>query len=335
MRLMSLAIGLLMGLAMAETLIRLFKLAAPLQPAMHNFVPDAYLPFKPGPFSRDTGRNEEFAYDYRHNSLGLRDEEHPIERPEGGFLVLGLGDSFTYGVGAGREETYLALLETRLNGRQEQHRRIEVINAGVPRYFPEAERVMLERYGLPFRPDLVLVGVLPNDVVDTYLGIDAVTADSTGYLRTREARELGEWGTRLYRYSHLGRLVLRRYIDWRLQPRMEEIFVDGGFHERDWLKMEEEFGKMAGLAGSIGAELVLVHIPQKGPWGASHEYLPDRLSAWASRNNVHFVDVLPAMQRHPAPERLYYPRDGHCTPEGYAVVADELFRYLTSRRLVP
>lgn len=327
--------GLLTGLVAAEAGIRVFSLAPPLRKVFGGFISDPYLPFKPKPLTHEVGETAEFTYDYKHNSAGFRDIEHDTAKTTGVFRILGLGDSFTYGVGAAFEQTYLYRLEEKLKNRREDHPGIEVIKAGVPRYFPLPERILLERYGLSYHPDLVIVGVLPNDVVDTFLGIDAVRLDATGYLRTRESNELGELGTMIYRHSHLGRLLLRIYIDRKLRPHQHELFRNGGFHEKDWLSMEQEYGRMADLADSVGAKLVLVHIPQKGPWNKDAEYLPQRLGAWAAKRGVYFVDILPAMQQSAAPEQLYYPSDGHCTPAGYAVIAEALYHALIDKQLVP
>jgi lysophospholipase L1-like esterase len=328
-------IGLVLGLAGAEVVCRLFSLAAPLRPVFGNYVTDPHLPFRPRPFSTDTGHTAEFAYEYQHNRFGFRDVEHELAKPNGTFRVLGLGDSFTYGVGATFEETYLFGLQARLDQRAGQHSKVEVIKAGIPRYFPEAERILLEHDGVRFHPDVVLVAILPNDVADTYLGIDAVTADRSGFLRTREAMALGEFGTFVYRYSHLGRLLLRIYIDRKGQPHYWDMFKDGSFHEKDWVKMETEYAKMAALTDSMGAKLVLMHIPQRGPWTEENRYLPRRFSAWAAKRGVYFLDVLPAMEHSAAPASLYYPKDGHCTPAGYAVIADTLSQFLAEQHLVP
>jgi hypothetical protein len=250
-----------------------------------------------------------------------------------------LGDSFTYGVGVAFEETYLSRLEGMLNNRPGTRPRVEVIRAGIPRYFPEPERVLLEKYGIQFRPDLVVVGFLPNDVVDTYLGLDAITVDESGDLKTREAAQLGAFGMQAYRYSHLCRILLRGYVAWQIskkyRPRFNEVFQDGGFHEKDWVQVEREYDRMAAITASIGARLVIVHIPQKGPWIENHRYPSIRLSAWAATRNVGFVDILPAMERASAEQPLYYEKDGHCTSVGHAVIAQELYRYLTDQKIIP
>jgi lysophospholipase L1-like esterase len=340
-RIVAVCLGLFVGLAAGEIAARSLALAPPLEGQYSDNVRDVYLPYKRKPLSRKMGRNEtnEFDYDYQHNSFGLRDVEHAIIKREGTFRILGLGDSFTYGVGVPFEDTYLSRLEERLNNRAGAHPRVEVIKAGIPRYFPEPERILLEKYGVQFQPDLILVGFLPNDVIDTYLGLDAVKVDQSGYLKTREAEELGQLGTQVYQYCHLCRVPLRSYVSWQIErkyrPRANELFQDGGFHERDWVQVEREYDQMVEIAASIGARFVILHIPQKGPWTEKERYPAVRLSSWAATRNVGFVDLLPAMERASSRQRLYYETDGHCTPAGQAVIAQELYKHLTDHNIIP
>ena len=217
---------------------------------------------------------------------------------------------------------------------------MEVIKAGIPGYFPEAERILLDTYGRDYSPDIVLVGFTPNDVIDTHMGMDAVVVDESGFLKTREADELGQVGILLYRNSHVLRLLLGAYVRYRIsqeyQPRLQDVYRHAGSHERDWQALEREYAKIAELAEELRAQVLIVHIPQKGPWRDMHYYPPRRLAEWASeKNQVHFVDALPALEQAVGGEPLYYERDGHCTPHGYGVIAREIYRYATESGLVP
>jgi lysophospholipase L1-like esterase len=341
LRLFALGLGLLLGLGVAELSVRLLALAPPVTRQWSGFVADPHLPFKPRPHSHLTGRSEsdEFDFDLRHNSLGFRDVEHPLTKEPGTFRILGLGDSFTYGGGATFEESYLWQLEQALNRRGGRQQKVEIIKAGVPRFYAEPERMMLEHYGLQFRPDLITVAFVPNDVIDAYFGLDSVALDGAGFLKTREAAELGDLGSLLFQHSHACRLVLRGYVAWRTSkkftPRMDEVYRANGFHEADWQKIEREYDRMADLAASINAKLVVINIPQIGPWTPERKYPGERLAAWARRRGAGFVDTLPAFERHPDPQSLYYPIDKHCTPAGYALVAEAIYGYLTENKLVP
>ena len=73
--------------------------------------------------------------------------EHAYAKDESVFRILGLGDSFTYGVGADFEQTYLYLLEKMFNERAGKHPSVEIIKAGIPRYYSEPELILLNEYG--------------------------------------------------------------------------------------------------------------------------------------------------------------------------------------------
>jgi lysophospholipase L1-like esterase len=256
------------------------------------------------------------------------------------YRILGLGDSFTYGSGAEYDETYLRQLEMAL-AQPAGARTVEVINAGLPRYFPALEAQLLAQEGLDYHPDLVLVGMLPNDVVDTFFGAEAVKVDGGGHLRTSAGMVLGSLGMRAYRSSHLFRLVVApglRRARGGPAPKWEDIYRAGGQHETDWAAVEAAFARMEALTEPAGVPVVIACIPQQGPWGAPRAYPAERLSAWAaSRPRVHVLDLLPALRRaaeaDPAP--LYFPRDGHCTPRGYRVIGQAIADFLRERGLVP
>jgi hypothetical protein len=196
---------------------------------------------------------------------------------------------------------------------------------------------LFEHYGARYSPDLVLVGFLENDVIDTYKGADAVTATKSGYLMSRDAQAIGPLGVFLYKQSHIGRILLRRYFDYGLQqPQWDQIDQNNGFHEPDWRKIEAEYEKMLDIARGLRAELVIVYIPQTGPWDERAEYPAKRLSNWALRHRAGFVSVLPDMRiAADSGETLYYAKDGHCTPAGYGVVAQAIYGYLRQNEFVP
>jgi len=301
-----------------------------------NNISDRYLPYKPQPFSVISGTavSQEYEYNYKHNSFGFRDVEHTLHKDKGVFRILGLGDSFTYGVGAELEQTYLFSLETMLNDRLSVHPKVEIIKAGIPRYYPEAQHILLQHYGKNYAPDLIIIGFVPNDVIDTHYGLDAVVLDRSGYLKTKVANDMGILGHVLYNNSHFLRIVLRRITAYRMSqiydPKWEEVFLENGHHEDDWVSIENEYSDMVEIAGSIGANVIIVHIPGKGPWNEEHYYPSKRLAAWAKTNNVGFVDVLPAMIVESSKQDLYYGIDGHANPSGYAVIAQQIYDYLVT-----
>ena len=330
-------------LAMTEVSVRAFKLAPPQTNIHGNMVPDPYLPFKPRPSSIISGRSkfDEFDYHVEINSVGLRDFERPYKKPEGVFRILGLGDSVAYGGAALFEDTYLRRVERMLNERTGKHPAIEIIKAGVPRYYPEPERMMLEHYGVRYEPDLITISFSSSDVIDTLQGLSAITIQKSENPGTRELRDTGLRDTFLYKHSHLTRLLLNRYIKSKISrpTNWDEIYKPDGMYEEQWLEVEAEFSKIAEITHSIGARLVILYIPDFTVFqrGKERHYPPQRLHAWAKNNNVIFADVTPAMLA--ADETmttpLYWARDRHQTPAGYKVIADTLYKTLAENDLVP
>lgn len=95
------------------------------------------------------------------NSLGLRGPEVPGD-PSGEFRILSLGESSTFGWRVRTEETYSAILESRL--RFVDGRRVRVVNAGVPSYTSFQGYQYLRERGLDLEPDAVLIYFGANDI---------------------------------------------------------------------------------------------------------------------------------------------------------------------------
>lgn len=96
------------------------------------------------------------------NSLGFRSPELAPAAAPGAITIFGIGDSIMFGHGVGDGESYLDVLRDLLN---ERHPDVEwrVINTGVPGYNAVMEVATLEKKGLAFEPDLVILGVCGND----------------------------------------------------------------------------------------------------------------------------------------------------------------------------
>ena len=100
------------------------------------------------------------------NSLGFRDLEFPVEKPEEELRILAVGDSFTYGPSVQLEDTWPQVLERALaEGREGT---VEVINAGFAAgsHWPPGYVDWIRSDGLAFQPDLVILGLCLNDMGD-------------------------------------------------------------------------------------------------------------------------------------------------------------------------
>ena len=326
----SLALGILLSLGGLELATRVLAIA-PALPHQDTFVPDDVLPWKDRPNRDRMRRNAEFTIRVRTNNLGFRGRDHEFEKPPGVFRIVFIGDSFTHGAAAGEGATYPDRIEAALGARAGSER-VEAVNLGMARYWPEPEALMLEHDGLRYSPDLVIVGVLPNDFVDTRVGSAAVTV-SRGYLVTSRAqRRLGAVGMWLYLNSHVARTLIAEAL--ARNPKAPEPGMEDD--EAVWARMVDAWSRMVQLARGAGAQIVFLHIPQAGPWwGPQAEETPTRLQQLCATRECAAIDTLPTIRTHPDPDSLYYPINGHCTEAGYALIADVVVRELDARGMLP
>ena len=102
------------------------------------------------------------------NHLGFREPRLPSPKPAGVARIVALGDSFTQGFGVDESAAYPRQLEARL-AHADPSRRVEVMNLGVPGTSPRDYLGHLRDPGLAYAPDVVLVGVMANDVQDVWI----------------------------------------------------------------------------------------------------------------------------------------------------------------------
>ena len=99
----------------------------------------------------------------RTNAMGLRDKEYSIKKPEGTFRIIGLGDSITFGASIDEEDTFLNVLESKLN--EGGRGKFEVLNAGISAYNLIQYYILFKNKLIKYDPDLVLVNFYQNDYI--------------------------------------------------------------------------------------------------------------------------------------------------------------------------
>lgn len=102
------------------------------------------------------------------NSAGFHDMEHELNKDKNTYRILVLGDSFMEALQVPISDGFSRQLEQNLR-KKIQDRQIEVINLGLSGRGPAQYYRILEKKGLPYDPDLVVMAILPdNDFTDSY-----------------------------------------------------------------------------------------------------------------------------------------------------------------------
>jgi len=89
------------------------------------------------------------------NSEGFRDNEFS-DKPNEDLMIISLGDSLAFGLGADNEDTYAAQIE-KFSKEHESNNSINVINLAVPGYSLKQSKILFDQYVERYNPGLVIV----------------------------------------------------------------------------------------------------------------------------------------------------------------------------------
>ncbi len=298
------------------------------------------------------------------NRLGLRDREIAVPKPPRTVRILAVGDSVTFGYGVRLEQTFLKVLEDRLNA-SAGVARYEVVNAGVEECGLDGYYEILRALGPTLRPDLVLIGIVLNDI-QRYDDLERAPRLAGAALEPGLARRLHGAllrRSRLYLAGFRGaRSVLYRLhvLDISdvygsplraVQPESESL-------ARAWTSSLGALDRLVTLARAQGVPIVLVVFPVEPQLDATaiERYRRDfgvtvpaqalegepqhRVRAFGAAHGVPVIDLLPAL-RAAGGDDLYL-RTGpvrydpvHLSPRGHRIVGETIDRTLTALKAGP
>lgn len=271
------------------------------------------------------------------NSQGLRiDREVAAEPSDNEIRVLTLGDSFLFGMGVAREESFVTLLESR--AKNELSPKFEFINFGVGDYGTQHAVGALELRGFQYHPKLIVHFMGPDDVdQDNEQRIYDFTSEKAR-LRTGGAPpitdlKLQRLASQIPGYdflaSHSQLFGLLRFAVasgrykamQRNEPRLPASAATDENTKRMLLHLKE-------LAEEHGVPLVVVPVGRLVSYGSTSEFLK-QAERWCREHKIDYVDVSAGLD--PAKEKLTFETDGHYSPLGHRRYAEALWPQLKAR----
>jgi len=301
------------------------------------------------------------------NSFGLRSPEVGVPRPAGTVRILLLGDSFTFGMRVGDNETFGRQLEQRLRGTYGSAP-VEVVSAGVISYCPLLEYLQYRHHLHVLEPDLVVLNFDMSDVQDhmaysrdAVLGPDSVPLYVTEPSLRNQAPSampkllLFEWlGRRVQGARGRVESTLQGIPFVRDQDRYLWTFDTGPEWDAEARAAMTPILHLSKLLERDRIPLLLATYPQ--PWQVSAEATPippvraqygigqhtvhlnDRpfrkLEAFAAEHQIPFVNATGAFRQDATPVTLFLGNDFHFTPRGHRLYADVLAGSIVDQRLV-
>ncbi|MBI2327886.1 SGNH/GDSL hydrolase family protein [Candidatus Curtissbacteria bacterium] len=242
--------------------------------------------------------------EYNINSEGIRGLEYSQEKLPETFRIMTLGDSFTFGLFVNTPSNYPSQLEQLLNQNCHDNRQFEVINLGVPGYDIRyaAESFVRKK---TYNPDLILWLLQANDF---YTPNELFRPKRNSYFNQIEQNKS----------DNLTSFQIWREAKDKALEELNNIFGQEKFiqYETDSLY---EFNKY------YSGNLLVFTFP-----GTPNEYKSIMKKFVSSRAGIFYFDEV----RNIYNLGLKFP-DGHPTTEGYKIIAEDLFNYLTTNKIIP
>lgn len=278
-------------------------------------LPYAHLPFHHAP------NRQGFYYGatIKTNSHGFRDAEYSVAKPAGTTRIMMLGDSLTLGWGVPVEETFAKRLERRLQDRPAPY---QVINLGIGNYNSEMELELFKRKGLAFSPDVVVLMYFINDMEPTPV---------VGTFLKEEIAPHSYFSALLFdRYLRLRALTDRHY-DWRQY--YASLYAPGAPGRAANIAAIEELSQ---ICRERGIKLLIVNIPElRVLKDYPFPFATDLVRSLASRHQVPFLDLLPALAVHEPSTLWVTPEDPHANGLANGVIAGALYDELVAKGMLP
>jgi lysophospholipase L1-like esterase len=270
----------------------------------------------------------------QYNSMGFRGEDHPIARRPGVTRIVVIGDSVTEGYGVEWHEAFGPAVQARLGSAY------EVVSLGMGGLNAPQVVHILEKAGLQFAPDYVVVNFVLNDC-DFYSRVetDAKHADKDSEIALLGIR-INPKVKRLLKSSALVYLVNVRVADlWgRLKGEPPHDYYTALWaDEKNRAKVTAAFEKLRALRNSHGFKVVIVVWPlltdfSRYEFRSIHEWVGGQAAA----KGFATIDLLPVFTAQPF-RRLQVTSEDHVHPNasGHAMAASEFSQWMARTQANP
>ncbi len=273
------------------------------------------------------------------NSAGMRDREHPLDKPDGTYRIAVLGDDYSEAFQVPIQRTWWWRLPRALDACG-FGRKVEVLNFGVGGYGTTQELVMLQTTAMRYQPDLVLLQFSNrDDVVDNALALTPEKERPFYRLDARGVARIDDsfiWSPafdrRMQTRYRLGEEIADHSRVFQLARQVaEQAFISEAHAVADpaplkaprdrvwedaWRVTEAVIGKMADYSRRNGAQFAVVSVPHPLQAGEGIAYPDERLQSLGRADDIRVITLADALHG-----ELFYLRSGEWTVEGHAAAS--------------
>jgi hypothetical protein len=261
-----------------------------------------------------------------YNKVGFRDNDYSIEKSDGVFRILIVGDSQTFGHGIDRlEDTYPKKLESRLNSSASKTK-FEVLSFARPGWNADSHIQYLYKKGLAYQPDLILLAFYHNDILPpAYFDCDSTDqdiVDSDHFLN-----------------PVLNSSSVYRFLKFRINRGLEAAGEKPNYIQcrkeiydsRAWDMQKVYLDTLIGTAQVNRTHFMMTVIPVLFRLDDDYpmQFAHDKLAGFCTERNLECVDLFDkAIRGVDAKEYVVSEGDRHLNEKGSELVANVLFETL-------
>ncbi len=261
----------------------------------------------------------EFNYIRKCNAEGFSDIEWSIEKRKGEKRILALGDSFTEGVGAPFDSSYVSILRGLFAISDSSITLMNAANAGDD---PFVNFVCYRDLLTKYKPDFIIQFLSANDMntdLATKGGLERF--QKKGKLKFRDA----PWWEPIYALSYVSRLFFN-------SVGYNELLIKTPFSENEKRNLDQKMTELLQVYSKLAKKnetlLLLVLQPdQKSIYTHEFEYdLSNIVNTAQKTENIKVINLLPFYVNYFAGKEdsiktCYWINDGHHNSKGYEVMA--------------
>lgn len=272
------------------------------------------------PHSQSRKEKKEFTYTRSYNSLGLRSPEPDTSSQL--YNIVGLGDSFTEGVGVSDDSTWFRLFIDKLNNKKCSIR-FQGLNGAISGSDLFYEYIKLKQIFMQYHPKVVILSINNTDIYDTYVRGGFERFQEDGSVKYQSA----PWWEPIYACSFIARSIINGYIK-NANPLL------------GYMTHQEELKTIAAICDCIsryyiplakenGFSLYVVVHPTKAELFKENK-LFNACGTQLNNDSAQLIDLYEAWNSYlknsnTSPNEVYWKYDSHHKVKGNMIWADMLY----------
>lgn len=272
------------------------------------------------PNSQSRKEKKEFTYTRSYNSLGLRSPEPDTSSQL--YNIVGLGDSFTEGVGVSDDSTWFRLFIDKLNNRncRTHFQGLSGAISGSDLFY---EYIKLEQIFMQYHPKVVILSINNTDIYDTYVRGGFERFQEDGSVKYKSV----PWWESIYACSFIARSVINGYIK-EANPLLGYMTHQ---EEQDAIAAICDFisSHYIPLAKKNGISLYVVFHPTKTELFKENKLL-NTCKTQMNEDSIHLIDLYEAWNTYLKnnninPDDVYWKYDSHHKVKGNMIWAGMIY----------